>query len=236
MGFVLFLVSLILGALLFGFSLVFTPIYYIITLKWKTGGKKLNRYFYLCALAVDQLGNRLTSEVLNVCLLKKRASDYIEVSAEDEILDTQFIDWPGMEFGEVDDTVSYVLGVNYYSGNLNRLGKFLVKLLGLLESYHVERALCFKYLADIDGALRLQSDFYYRLDTLRNSKDPKLVALVYELLGDEDETKQSYTIEFDKDEIEKTIDRYTEAEAKSLEDLDNLIPRGTPKPPVKRKE
>ncbi len=234
MGFVLFLVSIILGAVLFSFSLVFTPIYYLITLKWKTGGKKLNRYFYLCALAVDQLGNRLTSEVLNVTLLKKRAGDFLEVNKEDEILDTQLIDWPGMEFGEVDDTISYVLGVNYYTGNLTKVGLFLVRLLNILEKYHVERALCYKYLTDLDGALRLHTDFYYRLDTLRTSKDPKLVALVYEILS------EAPGQESPKDQN------------KGLRDLDNLEPRtetlqnivegnveptkrGTPKPPLRRK-
>jgi len=165
---------------------------------------------------VDQLGNILTSEVLNVSLLKKRARDFKELTAEDEIENTQFTDWPGMEFGEVDDSISYVIGVNYYSNNLTGLGKFLAKILNKLEKYHLERALLKKYLSDLDGALRLQKDFYYKIIILKKHQDKELVKLVYEMLGEE-------------------ADKYSEAEARTLRKLDNLIPRGTPKPPIKRK-
>ena len=218
MGFILFLVSLVLFAIFAGASLIFTPIYYIVTLKWRSGVKALNNYFYQLAIGIDQLGNRLASQVLNVTLLKYRAKYYDRP------------DWPGMEFGEIDDTISYVLGVNYYSDNLTGIGIGIVKILAFLESYHVERALCFKYLADVDAGVRLQSDFFYKLDKMKAKGDPKLNALIDQLLGND----ADYTVLFDKESIEKASEVFNKAEEQSLKDLDNMVPRGTPRPPRKR--
>lgn len=189
MGFLLFLVSIILSAVLFAVSLVFTPVYYIITLKWGSGTRKLNAYFYQCAIGVDQLGNRLCSEVLNTTLLIQKDSDRPN--------------WSGMLFGDIDETVSYVLGVNYYSDNLNKVGLIIVKILNKLESYHIQRALCMKYLNDIDAGVRLNGRFFYKLNNMQAEGDTELNKVIANILGPYSPVNESVIDRITIDKINK---------------------------------
>ena len=66
MGLILFIVSLILVGIVTAISFVVTPIYYIITFKWKNGSKQLNKWFGLMALSFDQFGNVTCKKVLDL--------------------------------------------------------------------------------------------------------------------------------------------------------------------------
>ena len=66
------------------------------------------------SISIDMTGNILLAPILN--------------------------DIAGSEFGNYGETVSYVLGKNEHNGTLKRFGKFLVKLLDLIDKDHCKKA------------------------------------------------------------------------------------------------
>lgn len=75
-----------------------------------------SEYFYNVALSIDQLGNAMGCIIMNDVLLTKN-SKYL--------------------FGNVDDTISYVLGMNYNANTLTIFGKLIVFF---LSRKHVQKA------------------------------------------------------------------------------------------------
>ena len=71
------------------------------------------------ALSVDQLGNVVMSTLFNDLLITKY----------------------GHKFGDEDQTVSMVLGVNKAMGTLTKLGKFIADVLNKIDPNHVEKAI-----------------------------------------------------------------------------------------------
>ena len=139
MGLLLFIVSIILTAALTMISFVVTPIYYVITFKWRSGIKQLDRWLLNLALSVDQFGNVSCSTTLQILLTKKGAHS----------------------FGNEDDTVSYCLGRAFYQDKLTPLGKIIVKILNTLDTDHVLKAVAAKVEADQDAIVRLQENKYF---------------------------------------------------------------------------
>jgi len=163
MGLILYLISLVFTALLFVTSVIGPPIYYLSTFKWRTGIKKLNKYFKLCAISQDQNGNTRYALVLNWSMLKKG---------------TTF-----MQFGNMDDTVSYCLGVNYYLDNLTKFGHFTVVVLGMIDPYHIEKALLMKFIDDKEAADRLKFfPHYHHIEAMKNNSSPELDNIIDEYL------------------------------------------------------
>ncbi len=83
-------------------------------------GKKaknvLSRFFFACALSIDQSGNVICQELLNDCLLKKGKGAY--------------------KFGDEDETISSVLGRNKQTQTLNFVGRCLAGLLDAIDKNH----------------------------------------------------------------------------------------------------
>lgn len=82
------------------------------------GSTKLEKYFYEVAFSIDQTGNVICSPLFNSLLKKKN----------------------GYSFGNPDETVSHVLGVNKLQGTLTIIGKIVAGILNLIEKNHVENA------------------------------------------------------------------------------------------------
>jgi len=57
MGLILFIIAFVLTALIGSASLLISIVYYLVTLKWKSGLRVLNAFFYKLALSIDQFGN-----------------------------------------------------------------------------------------------------------------------------------------------------------------------------------
>ncbi|GAF91623.1 unnamed protein product, partial [marine sediment metagenome] len=83
--------------------------------------KKISKYFHNVAFSRDQLGNAMGGEVMNSLLLKSEK------------------DAPKL-YGNVDETISHVTGVNYLANNTTKLGTFVAKVLNKLDKNHVENA------------------------------------------------------------------------------------------------
>lgn len=110
MGIILFLVSTIMLYILSIPMVLFSLIFDL---------KHADKYFYNLAFAIDQLGNVLCSTVFNSILLKKD---------------------PKKLYGNPDETISHVTGVNFLAGKLTWLGMAIAKILNFLDKDHVQKA------------------------------------------------------------------------------------------------
>lgn len=112
MGFILFMVAFV----LFWYLI---PVFLIGAVVILHKGKKLNGYFYNVALSLDQTGNTMGAPIFNSLLLKG---------------------FPSKFYGNPDETISHVTGVNLLSGNLTKYGLLLVKILDTIDKGHCEKA------------------------------------------------------------------------------------------------
>ncbi len=81
---------------------------------WARGTKSYSKYFRDIALSIDQMGNVVCAPLFNVIMIKKS----------------------GYKFGNIDETISSVLGKNKQLGTLWGIGRTLDKLLNWLDDNH----------------------------------------------------------------------------------------------------
>jgi hypothetical protein len=139
-GISLLIVAIVFTAFFAILSFIFDPIYYLIRLKWQSGLNHLGDWFKKLAISIDQFGNASAATMLNFMLRKKG----------------------GIDFGDEDDTISYVIGRNYYHNSLTIFGKMIRLILHLIDRNHVEKAVDSKLEADQEALLRIQNDIYYK--------------------------------------------------------------------------
>ena len=112
MGIILFIVALILGVILI-------PVFILFAIIKLMSFNDISDYFAKCAFSLDQFGNTLGGPMMNTCLLKKGATKL---------------------YGNPDETISYVTGVNYKSETLTMCGYFVAHCLDTVQKDHVENA------------------------------------------------------------------------------------------------
>lgn len=91
--------------------------FYVIFVKKKFSWKRLNGYFREEAVAIDRFGNYQYHSLFN----------------------TWFVADGGYKHGNINETISSVLGKNEHFGKLTKAGKVLVKVLNFIDKDH-----CFK--------------------------------------------------------------------------------------------
>jgi hypothetical protein len=138
-GLLLVLVSVVLKYLVTALAMVVSPIYYIITFKWKSGIGALGDWLFKVALANDQSGNVIGKVIFQFLFTKPG----------------------GHLYGCEDDTVSYVLARNKYKGKLSGPGVVLARILESIDSGHLYKAIESKIESDQDALLRIQEDKYF---------------------------------------------------------------------------
>lgn len=114
MGLILFLIAVVLTVLTVPLGMVYTILKLSFRLKFGVLFRVSNGYFYRFALAIDQMGNVAMQDLFNDILIAKH----------------------GYPFGDVDETISSVLGKNERDGTLAGLGKILVKILNFIDPNH----------------------------------------------------------------------------------------------------
>lgn len=134
----LVVIAILLLVILTPFALLITIVVSIIN----TNGIYLVRYFKDIALSLDQLGNVICNVLFTYTLLKK---------------DAVFV------FGNVDETISSVLGKNKVDNNLTKVGLFLDYLLHLLEENHT-----IKYIDKVNNEIRDEEE---HLKPFKNIKE-----------------------------------------------------------------
>lgn len=119
MGFILYLISLILQILLVPFGVFYGLFRSVYHTHIGDGLKKANAKFRKMAIGTDIFGNVYAEELFN----------------------TWFITSDGQHrFGNYGQTISAVLGYNQLQGTLTSTGKLLVKILDRIEKDHCIKA------------------------------------------------------------------------------------------------
>lgn len=116
-GSVLFLLSIVLIFVLAPISITYT----VLKSVWKMSVQYFvlfSRLFYFAAYSVDRLGNVMCQFFFNDILIQK----------------------DGYKFGNPNETVSAVLGMNKKYKTLTKFGSYIVILLDFLDKNHVEKA------------------------------------------------------------------------------------------------
>lgn len=113
MEIILFIVAIILLIVLSAITIPYTIIKYLFK------PKKIAEYFFQLAFAFDQLGNVMIAPMANDVLIKKDAPKL---------------------YGNPDETISHVTGVNYVNRTLTSFGYFVAHTLDAVDENHVTKA------------------------------------------------------------------------------------------------
>ena len=143
-GLLLLMISIILKYLVTALSIIINPLYYLITLKWRTGTNALGDWMHKVALANDQTGNVIGGVIFKYLFTKNHIKAH--------------------PFSNEDDTVSYVLARNKYKMTLSASGRLLAGLLDKIDPSdggHMRKAIESKILSDEDAVLRYTDNKYY---------------------------------------------------------------------------
>ena len=109
-GFILLIVALLISVVLLPVGFIFQI---IVTLF-----RSIDLYLFHIAKSIDQHGNLVCAELFNLTLIKRK----------------------GYKFGDMDKTISYVLGINAEKKTLTYLGKKVGNLLNTIERDHLIKA------------------------------------------------------------------------------------------------
>jgi hypothetical protein len=109
-GFILLIVALLISVVLLPIGFTFQVI--------ATLFRSIDSYLFQIAKSIDQHGNLVCAELFNLTLIKRK----------------------GYKFGDMDKTISFVLGVNAETKTLTYLGKKVCNLLNVIEKDHVKKA------------------------------------------------------------------------------------------------
>jgi hypothetical protein len=109
-GFILLIIALLLSVVLLPIGFTFQVI--------ATLFRSIDSYLFQIAKSIDQHGNLVCAELFNLTLIKRK----------------------GYKFGDMDKTISFVLGVNAETKTLTYLGKKVCNLLNVIEKDHVKKA------------------------------------------------------------------------------------------------
>ena len=114
MGFLLFIISVILTIITVPLGMLYTILKLLFNGKFAVLFKISNGYFYRFALAIDQMGNVAMQDLFNDIFILKN----------------------GYKFGNLDETISSVLGKNERTKTLTDLGRALVRILNFIDPNH----------------------------------------------------------------------------------------------------
>jgi len=143
-GIFIFLIALIPTTIFTVIGIVFSFIYHVIIFKWNTGLKKSGTYFFKMGVGIDQFANISMSPLFNIIMFKKNC-----ISA--------------FFFGDEDDTISYILALNFYSKNLNGFGMFWANFLNFVDGDHLKKAIENKRKKDQEAVERLKTNLWTTL-------------------------------------------------------------------------
>lgn len=114
MGLLLFIISILLTIITVPIGMLYTIIKLTFNGKFAVLFRVTNGYFYRFALAIDQMGNVAMQDLFNDIFILKN----------------------GYKFGDVDETISSVLGKNERLLTLTLLGRIIVNILNFIDPNH----------------------------------------------------------------------------------------------------
>jgi hypothetical protein len=117
---VLFIVALILLFTIGVYGIFFHFLSSLIYFKKYSFIRYWTNLIYTINVSIDQLGNVLLSNFLNTHTLKNKSL---------------------FPFGNEDQTISYVLAVNYFQNNVNKFGLFIIYILEKIDKDHMKKSI-----------------------------------------------------------------------------------------------
>ena len=114
MGLLLFIIAVVLTIITVPFGILYGFIKCLLKFDLKALFRKTNKYFRLLAISIDQMGNVAMQDLFDDILIKKK----------------------GYKFGNIDETISSVLGKNERMQTLTSLGRAIVSFLNFIDSNH----------------------------------------------------------------------------------------------------
>lgn len=136
--------AVILTGITVAISVVFRPLYYLVTLQWKKGFIALDKWFYKTALSIDQFGQASNASLLNALLVKyKQEVKHL--------------------FGDEDDTASYIIAKNWNYKSLTKFGRFWGIFLNTVDKGHLKKAIANKIIKDTYAVNRIEKDDYFKI-------------------------------------------------------------------------
>ncbi len=165
-GFLLFIVAVF--GVTFSFLIATTfSLFYYLTHFWKVkqAYNKISDYFLNMALSLDQFGNVNNKDFFNFIMIKKKnrkviGEDYRDYyNSKTNKVEREYITlYDYHEFGDEDDTISYVIAMNYQRNSLNKFGVFWANFLNFVDKDHLKKAIVIKYYRDIEANRRLEKN------------------------------------------------------------------------------
>ena len=114
MGLLLFILAVVLTIITVPFGILYGFIKCLLKFDFKSLARKANKYFRLFAISIDQMGNVAMQDLFDDILIKKN----------------------GYKFGNLDETISSVLGKNERLQTLTDLGRAIVSFLNFFDPNH----------------------------------------------------------------------------------------------------
>lgn len=120
MGIVLFIAANLVAILVFPFAILVVLVQSMWHHHLGTGIKQVNKKFFTLAISFDKYGNVFCAELFNATLIKRHAH---------------------VRFGNINQTISAVIGWNLVQGTLTRTGRVLNWVLNKMERDHTLKAI-----------------------------------------------------------------------------------------------
>ena len=120
MGVILYIVSLIISPLILIAGILYGIYSGFVDQHIGNGFKNADKKFLTMAKSIDKYGNSICSELFNAVLLTK---DSIHL------------------FGNIDETISMVIGYNLMNNTLSKTGLFVNKVLNFFQKDHALKAI-----------------------------------------------------------------------------------------------
>lgn len=117
---ILYILAIVLAIILTPIGILFTFIKSFYKNSCKNAIKNLNLQFKCIAISIDQYGNVVCKDLFNSTLIKKE-SIYL--------------------FGNEDDTISKVIGINKINNTLSKVGIILDNILDFIDKNHSLKAI-----------------------------------------------------------------------------------------------
>ena len=114
MGVLLFIIAVVLTILTVPLGILYGFIKCLLKFNFRALFRKTNKYFRLLAISIDQMGNVAMQDLFDDILIKKN----------------------GYKFGNIDETISSVLGKNERMNTLTKFGLIIVKILNFIDPNH----------------------------------------------------------------------------------------------------
>jgi len=138
-GLFIFFIALIPTIIFTVIGIVFSFIFHLVVFKWNTGLKKSGTYFFNMGVGIDKFANISMSPLFNLIMFNKNCG-------------FAFL------FGDANDTISYILALNFYTKNLNSFGVFWANFLNFVDEDHMKKAIENKIEKDQEAVERLKTN------------------------------------------------------------------------------